>query len=1020
LTASADAISISGPLPSFSGPSALSSGQILQQPLILPFSGPDRGCVQFSLYTPQSSLNWSFLFGSPGASGGPPPPPQTLSAPLASADPKQISGFFATFDPLDPSAVGPRNTLVFLGTNYNGSTTTLNSYYTTAVGGTAITLTPVIAPGAAGDIPAKLVFAYPPTPISVAQYLALQPSGDFVIGLSGGATSAQVLCGLQGAEYLVVQANNRIRFVSGQPAFVPTFPFPISSPVAPPFDPTVSPLTSAWTTSWALVRPPGGAPASVVAVTQPPGFNLFGQDQTINAHYPNLLGHADPGTLLPADPQQPFPLVPYTGVTPSANGTTFTPAQVVDFEAQVLGPARHAAIVVNEQDSLRVLSAQHRVQRTRALTVGSTMCPAGSTQVNVTTPSGYLVTLCETDTATTWAQILLAKLLGPPEQPEQDLAFVAPDATLEQAFQTGQLMLVIANAQHTGNFENELTIGEWGMSADVGAGQSYGDYANIVIVKGLPGALYDPSASDPTTNLVGNPSKWTMAGDFAAPSVGGAPDATQLPNLALWLQDYFAAAFTENAADPTYFSSFCALAQDPNWTGVLVLRGTISDVPEGLAGITAGVTDPALFNVHHLAVPLTPITNTSSGPQVLQSSAVSGLIYYLDPSAAPANPSAPLPTDPSAPYAFRLLSLKVLFESSALKAFSSYVQITMRSLFGSTASSPSTFDSIVLSGSYQMVDGQPIYSMASVADSPFALANDVLQRVEVTGVQMNTVSTNPTGNTVSAFTLVGYLDFAVVPGVDYGSADPKNPQSIDLYGFGNAPGASLPRQGLAFQALTLQMSFATQAPVPQTFTLQTDPMRFDLGNSTLRPASLVNEFNLQLTSYAAYDANGKTPPSLGFLPVVAMIPAGDLSSGWNGLTFQVDLGTPGELASKAGLTSSMLLAWSPSTGEGPQVQVGLQLPGTAQGAPLISLQNVLKLSIGQVALSYTATADKSRYGFLLLLNEIAMIFLGLLKIPPNGATSFYLFGDPNGANALGWYAIYNNEPAATPLALAKR
>ena len=94
------------------------------------------------------------------------------------------------------------------------------------------------------------------------------------------------------------------------------------------------------------------------------------------------------------------------------------------------------------------------------------------------------------------------------------------------------------------------------------------------------------------------------------------------------------------------------------------------------------------------------------------------------------------------------------------------------------------------------------------------------------------------------------------------------------------------------------------------------------------------------------------------------------------------------------------------------MQIGLHLPGTAQGAPLISLQNVLKLSIGQIQLAYDDTAKE----YLLLLDSIALTFLGLLKIPPNGSTSFYLFGAPNSSAAgLGWYASYNNEPPSGAL-----
>jgi hypothetical protein len=88
------------------------------------------------------------------------------------------------------------------------------------------------------------------------------------------------------------------------------------------------------------------------------------------------------------------------------------------------------------------------------------------------------------------------------------------------------------------------------------------------------------------------------------------------------------------------------------------------------------------------------------------------------------------------------------------------------------------------------------------------------------------------------------------------------------------------------------------------------------------------------------------------------------------------------------------------------------LPGAGSGGDLFSLQSVLKLSIGVVQLFYNA-GQKS---FLLLLNEIALKFLGLLKVPPNGATAFFLFGnsDADSSTGLGWYAIYNQAKAKAP------
>ena len=132
-----------------------------------------------------------------------------------------------------------------------------------------------------------------------------------------------------------------------------------------------------------------------------------------------------------------------------------------------------------------------------------------------------------------------------------------------------------------------------------------------------------------------------------------------------------------------------------------------------------------------------------------------------------------------------------------------------------------------------------------------------------------------------------------------------------------------------------------------------------------------------------------------------------------GLSYQLNMGTPGKLAGNVGLTSYLLTAWNPTAtddGSAPAALVGIKLPGTGGGAKLISLQSVLKLSIGQIRLAYANNPQTGQYSFLLMLTDIALKFLGLLKIPPNGATLFYLFGNPNSdgkASGLGWYAMYN-------------
>ncbi|HII93824.1 MAG TPA: hypothetical protein HA262_17200 [Methanosarcina sp.] len=140
---------------------------------------------------------------------------------------------------------------------------------------------------------------------------------------------------------------------------------------------------------------------------------------------------------------------------------------------------------------------------------------------------------------------------------------------------------------------------------------------------------------------------------------------------------------------------------------------------------------------------------------------------------------------------------------------------------------------------------------------------------------------------------------------------------------------------------------------------------------------------------------------------------------WYGLKFRLNLGTPGELAGKVGLNANLLLAWSTLGGKDNdyKVEAGLHMPGASNGANLISLQNVLNLFFGSIKLIYAKEkAPSQKRRFMLQLNDIALKFLGLMKIPPNGATMFYLFGNPASegeANGLGWYAMYRKDKDKT-------
>ncbi len=308
----------------------------------------------------------------------------------------------------------------------------------------------------------------------------------------------------------------------------------------------------------------------------------------------------------------------------------------------------------------------------------------------------------------------------------------------------------------------------------------------------------------------------------------------------------------------------------------------------------------------------------------------------------------------------------------------------------------------------------------------FYLGNDIVRKVEITGAVMSTRSTGDarTGDqedelAQSWFGLSGFLDFEIVRGRD--PADPDDdgspPIPLDLFSFGSPAGQDQPRHGLAFANLGILMTFPPDDPADPTFTFEAGEMQFDLATSTPRDGSLFRQFALDVRGLIS--GGVLTPPARsGYLAVTTDARLTGVERGpWWGVEYALSMGSAGHLAGQAGLNAQLLTAWSPrkprvraanrTDADTYQAGIGLKLPGTGGGAKLISLQSVLRLSIGQLWLRYD-TASKA---FMLLLSEIALKVLGLGALPP-GSTLFYLYGDPQGgdsASGLGWYAMYRRE-----------
>lgn len=901
--------------------------------------------------------------------------------------PKTIS-FDAILDPLRPFDETHTRFTFAAGSPFSSSLLTTT--------GIPLTLNPVV--GSAGfALAADRVTPVGGGPQVDSAYAVL--AGSYVIG-AGAACPAgplPLLCGTSGLEAMHVTptvANGYpgdvLTFHTGQPAFAPGFP-PVTASLD---DPNASGTTGVrlsgrLTTAYASIAPAsGGATAQYYA--QPHGAPLFSGGSGLG--------------LLPllerplANATASFPLAAYGGAAPEPVPDGFDSGAIAAFEQAVLSPVRREALLATTS------GAAEPVLRAGAL-------PSDDDGLKATSPQGFVVTL---GGAASWTSLLLAQTTSaasdttPQEAGTKTLEFLAAgtppaiDPAVQAAFQTNQLALVVTdpktpwvaatNPPTAGvdpTFANQIAIEGWPFDVAVGKEQAFGSYSNVMIAKFCHGKLAD---------LVADPKRWTDAATFNDASNDGLVAVSQ------WVQGYIADGVASPGAE---FDHFREIVGSDDWQGVLILKVDVplKDLPPQVGALRAGLSG-STFYAHHLGIEVSKVDATLA---IEGSSSLFGLIDYVDPvyatalaSGAPAN--TPVPPAPGVTYDFKVLRMLVVFENSEVKEFKSTSQVTLNEWFGDPvlntrlgATGGTVTNSIVIDGSLQRHDGQPVYTFGSAVDTVFDLNSNVLPSVEVLTTSLTTISDSSTGPSTFRFSFNGYLTFAALPG-------------LDAFSFG-PPGTATSGGGLAYTDLFLDLVFDPQSAVPRVFTFDPGKIAFDSAVSTPRPGSLYSAFPLTLKGLTAGGKGGTA--GLGYLDVALPdVKRSSLGDAWYGLEFDLDLGTPGALAAEVGWTASFILAWAPgsvTTGKTARASVGLHLPGAGGQAKMLSLQGVLKLTIGDLQLRQVPAQGGGADAYMLTLRSIALHFLAL-QFPPSGSTAFYLFGQPGATpgvrSPLAWYGAY--------------
>jgi|GEM_PF-3400902 len=896
-------------------------------------------------------------------------------------------------------------------------TNTYDSYWVTDVG-QAVQLTLQ----SAGD--ARFALVNSPNREQGQGLYALSLQGQFVLqvaaytDIASANNSHKLLCGLEGTEAVGFTPKSTdyegdiLTFVPNQYAYAPVFPVlkqlatNASSGSASSVQSFLADNPNCDTyTSWVSIERNTGLTGSLSYFAQPRGASLFIPESGWGP-FTNVF-NAVAGILDDNNTPRVFPMVPYT-----SSEDNLPDIDLQAFLSNYLPRPRSMPVTTSRPDwsvikafELQILNPQRKLSISPPDTTSQSRAisrAAASTQTT-TTPQGFLVEVGTDGSGIQyWQSIQLA--LDTESGDVLQIDNVSP--AVQSAFQTNQQFLVVSKEGALGNlsyapegattqntnmqFDNLISIADWPFQINVGE-NDFGDFTNVFISKFHSGTLIE---------LVQNPQVWVDSDTF----VGS--DNTDL--LSMWLQNYCAQVIqkVEQEGNDAYQNIY-NIIHDANWNGILVLESDIqfAGFPDELKGLLAGI-DTTRMKAHHFGVTVNKVdSSTGSIDASAVQSSLFGLIDYVDSGFTSGNEPEP---PPNVDYNFLVLTLQVIFDNSAITNFTSKIQLAVNSLFADTVvdSDGGSYNTILLDGTYQNEDGVDTYVFMSQEDTQFYLNNMLLTTVEALKVQFQTlIPEDSEGMSHSRFSFVGNLVFETL-------------EYFDAFAF----------DALRFSNLGINMIAEADNGSNVSFEFDATQVAFDVSNSIARTNSLARNFPMALTSLVV--GSGQSAKDMGFLSMKN--PFDDLQDvskpgdDWFALSYNLNLGTLGALATKVGLVATLMVQWGASKkaeDETSYANMFIKLPGTGNSGKTFSLQNVIKLSIKDIELAMDPSAgeqeegaDASSIAFMLKLSDMSLKFLGI-GFPPNGDTMVYIFGNPDGSNGLvastdsssfGWYAAYVN------------
>lgn len=430
------------------------------------------------------------------------------------------------------------------------------------------------------------------------------------------------------------------------------------------------------------------------------------------------------------------------------------------------------------------------------------------------------------------------------------------------------------------------------------------------------------------------------------------------------LANRIAKAYTEKGEIREGYETFIRAVRDPDFQGILAVNAAVSmaALPPEVKILMQSVEQDK-FYASYIVVHGGQIRRDENHVLYLEKSKASGLIDY--------STDRKLAYEKEPPeYDYLTREIRISILRGHIVSFTSSSEILINRLFEAAACSSGNPDGncLVLNGQMVSEDGVSTYQ--------YRLKQCVCYQLSASGIQnvwIREMNLTADGNGAGFFTMDGVLSCSRTGGAD-------------LLGYGGEK----EQEGLPFTRLLLNM--------PKTGAMAMDYGRLGYmqREAVLREHSFPSRFAVSLDCILI-ERGGKLPEKKGFVPITGPISQAVPGDSYQGLVWNIRLGSLGGLSGEEEIVIQMLMAFWAGGKDKAEYYLGIKLPGMLAGDGL-KLQGIFQMGFGSLSL------EEQGGGFVIKLHNFQVKLLGASF--PRESSDIFLFSD---GEHVGWYAAYGKE-----------